>query len=133
MTKLRDSFERVKLKQSQIPVSTPLVPQEAPQEAQPLVESSPTEPPTPDAERRQLAVMFCDLVDSTKLSSQLDPEDLRDVIRAYQSTGASCLKNSDKAIQPGDHGSLSSKGCRPFAHPFDIPIVFSLVVPLWAA
>src|SRR5207245_2675057 len=29
----------------------------------------------PDAERRQLTVMFCDLVDSTKLSSQLDPED----------------------------------------------------------
>ena len=29
---------------------------------------------TPEAERRQLTVMFCDLVDSTKLSSQLDPE-----------------------------------------------------------
>ena len=29
---------------------------------------SPPEPPTPDAERRQLTVMFCDLVDSTKLS-----------------------------------------------------------------
>jgi class 3 adenylate cyclase len=39
----------------------------------------------PDAERRQLTVMFCDLVDSTKLSSQLDPEDWRDVVRAYQS------------------------------------------------
>src|SRR5262245_60557819 len=38
----------------------------------------------PDAERRQLTVMFCDLVDSTKLSSQLDPEDWRDVVRAYQ-------------------------------------------------
>src|SRR5215471_1197239 len=36
--------------------------------------SSPA-PPSPDAERRQLTVMFCDLVDSTKLSSQLDPED----------------------------------------------------------
>src|SRR5215475_8353020 len=32
---------------------------------------------TPEAERRQLTVMFCDLVDSTKLSSQLDPEDYR--------------------------------------------------------
>src|SRR6266851_5753022 len=40
--------------------------------------------PTPEAERRQLTVMFCDLVDSTKLSSQLDPEDWRDVVRAYQ-------------------------------------------------
>src|SRR5215831_9669328 len=39
----------------------------------------------PDAERRQLTVMFCDLVDSTKLSSQLDPEEYREVVRAYQS------------------------------------------------
>src|SRR5262245_22505063 len=43
----------------------------------------PTAPP-PDAERRQLTVMFCDLVDSTKLSSQLDPEEYRVVVRAYQ-------------------------------------------------
>ena len=40
--------------------------------------------PPPDAERRQLTVMFCDLVESTKLASQLDPEDWRDVVRAYQ-------------------------------------------------
>ena len=33
----------------------------------------PNEPRTPDAESRQLTVMFCDLVESTKLSSQLDP------------------------------------------------------------
>src|SRR6266699_5614314 len=39
---------------------------------------------TPEAERRQLTVMFCDLVDSTRLSRQLDPEDWRDVVRAYQ-------------------------------------------------
>src|SRR5262245_42950745 len=38
----------------------------------------------PEAERRQLTVMFCDLVDSTRLSSQLDPEDYRDMVRAYQ-------------------------------------------------
>jgi len=35
------------------------------------------------AERRQLTVMFCDLVGSTALASRLDPEDLRDVIGAY--------------------------------------------------
>src|SRR5207237_8459063 len=40
--------------------------------------------PTPEAERRQLTVMFCDMVDSTALSGQLDPEDWRDVVRAYQ-------------------------------------------------
>ena len=39
-----------------------------------------------EAERRQLTVMFCDLVGSSTLSEQLDPEDLREVIRAYQET-----------------------------------------------
>ena len=48
------------------------------------VASPPTAPPTSEAERRQLTVVFCDLVESTKLSSQLDPEDYRDVVRAYQ-------------------------------------------------
>jgi len=36
-----------------------------------------------EAERRQLTVMFCDLVGSTALSARLDPEDLRGVIAAY--------------------------------------------------
>jgi len=36
-----------------------------------------------EAERRQLSVMFCDLVGSTPLSARYDPEDLRDVIGAY--------------------------------------------------
>src|SRR5467141_3167870 len=55
----------------------------APEQHSPLVAPLPTSPP-PDAERRQLTVMFCDLVDSTKLSSELDPEDYRDMVRAYQ-------------------------------------------------
>ena len=38
-----------------------------------------------EAQRRQLTVMFCDLVGSTSLSTALDPEDLRDLIRSYQS------------------------------------------------
>jgi class 3 adenylate cyclase/tetratricopeptide (TPR) repeat protein len=37
-----------------------------------------------EGERRQLSVMFCDLVGSTPLSEQFDPEELRDLIRAYQ-------------------------------------------------
>ncbi len=37
-----------------------------------------------DAERRQLSVMFCDLVGSTALSTEMDPEDLRDVLALYQ-------------------------------------------------
>jgi len=36
------------------------------------------------AERRQLTVLFCDLVDSTILATQLDPEELREVVQAYQ-------------------------------------------------
>jgi len=53
--------------------------------AQPAVSatSTPTSPRTIDAERRQLMVMFCDLVGSTALSARLDPEDLREVIGAY--------------------------------------------------
>src|SRR5215469_6597045 len=39
--------------------------------------------PQDSAERRQLTVMFCDLVGSTALSSMLDPEDLRSIIAAY--------------------------------------------------
>ena len=40
------------------------------------------------AERRQLTVMFCDLVGSTALSTRIDPEDLRDVIAAYHKCAA---------------------------------------------
>ncbi|GMQ75326.1 MAG: adenylate/guanylate cyclase domain-containing protein [Gammaproteobacteria bacterium] len=46
--------------------------------------SKPTEPTRCDAERRQLTVMFCDLVGSTALSTSLDPEDLREIISAFQ-------------------------------------------------
>jgi class 3 adenylate cyclase/predicted ATPase len=48
------------------------------------VESPPIESRTQEAERRQLTVMFCDLVGSTSLSGELDPEDLREVVRSYQ-------------------------------------------------
>ncbi len=57
--------------------------------------SSPIEPHPTAAERRQLTVMFCDLVDSTKLSGQLDPEDLRDVIRAYQAVCTAVIQRFD--------------------------------------
>jgi class 3 adenylate cyclase/predicted ATPase len=57
------------------------------QPALPLVEPRP-----PEAERRQLTVMFCDLVGSTPLAEQLDPEDLRQVILAYQQTCADQIR-----------------------------------------
>ena len=52
----------------------------------------------PDAERRQLTVLFCDLVDSTALAGQLDPEDLREVVRAYQATCAEVIQRFDGHI-----------------------------------
>ena len=58
-----------------------------PQDVQGAQTAAPSPTPlTPDAERRQLTVLFCDLVGSTALSVQLDPEDLREVVRAYQRT-----------------------------------------------
>jgi class 3 adenylate cyclase/predicted ATPase len=42
-------------------------------------------------ERRQLTVLFCDLVGSTALSGQLDPEDLREVLQAYRETCAAVI------------------------------------------
>jgi TOMM system kinase/cyclase fusion protein len=58
----------------------------------------PAAPAPPEAERRQLTVLFCDLVDSTTLSSQLDPEDLREVVRAYQDTCAKVIARFDGHI-----------------------------------
>src|SRR5262247_1534914 len=56
-----------------------------------LVSAAPAEATSPQlavpvssAERRQLTVLFCDLVGSTALASRLDPEDLREIIGAYQ-------------------------------------------------
>src|SRR5262245_10850592 len=61
--------------------------------ASPVVPSNPHE-----AERRQLTVMFCDLVESTKLSSQLDPEEYREVIRAYQQVCSESITRFDGHI-----------------------------------
>ena len=69
------------------PVPLPATPAVSPAQAG----AAPGGPATPDAERRQLTVLFCDLVDSTVLASQLDPEDLREVVRAYQDTCAKVI------------------------------------------
>src|SRR5262249_28104606 len=77
---------------SSAPPSASPVPLPAPPDGAPAqVGASPEKPATPDAERRQLTVLFCDLVDSTALSGQLDPEDLREVVRAYQETCATVI------------------------------------------
>ena len=63
----------------------------APEGSRPLA----AEPTGSGAERRQLTVMFCDLVGSTALSARLDPEDLQDVIRAYQAACATVISSYD--------------------------------------
>jgi len=55
-------------------------------------------PVSSEAERRQLTVMFCDLVGSTALSTQLDPEELREVVRRYQETCTAVIRRYDGYI-----------------------------------
>ncbi len=76
---------------------------------------------SPEAERRQLTVMFCDLVGSTDLSGKLDPEDLREVVRAYQKTAAEVIERYEGHIAQylGD-GLLIYFGW-PRAHEDDAP------------
>src|SRR5882724_1290077 len=51
--------------------------------------------PQDNPERRQLTVMFCDLVGSTALTAQLDPEDMADLIRAFQGAVAAAIARFD--------------------------------------
>jgi class 3 adenylate cyclase/predicted ATPase len=53
-----------------------------------------TPAPTDAAERRQLTMMFCDLVGSTALSARLDPEDMREVIGSYHRCCASLVERN---------------------------------------
>jgi class 3 adenylate cyclase len=58
--------------------------------------AAPRDAPAPaEAERRQLTVMFCDLVGSTALSARLDPEDLREIIAAYHHAVAEIVAGFD--------------------------------------
>jgi class 3 adenylate cyclase/tetratricopeptide (TPR) repeat protein/DNA polymerase III delta prime subunit len=64
-----------------------------------LIDAKTAKPgPEAAAERRQLTVMFCDLVGSTQLSQQMDPEDYRDVIRAYRSAVARVVARYEGSI-----------------------------------
>jgi class 3 adenylate cyclase/DNA-binding winged helix-turn-helix (wHTH) protein len=55
-------------------------------------------PPSPEAERRHLTVVFCDLVESTQLAECLDPEDYRDVVRTYQAACTEVIERYDGHI-----------------------------------
>ena len=89
--------------------------------AQPAVSatSAPISPLTSEAERRQLTVMFCDLVGSTALSARLDPEDLREVIGAYHRCCADLISEAGGFVAKymGD-GVLAYFGY-PLAHEHD--------------
>lgn len=60
-----------------------------------LPADSETAPAPAPAERRQLTLMFVDLVGSTDLSRRVDPEELRDIMRAYQNTAAGEIARLD--------------------------------------
>jgi class 3 adenylate cyclase/predicted ATPase len=100
--------------------------QSAPLRAQPTdqtmaIDRSAEQRGTSGAERRQLTVLFCDLVDSTVLASRLDPEDLREVVRAYQEVSAKVIVRYEGQIAQylGD-GLLVYFGY-PLAHEDDAP------------
>src|SRR5262245_53893558 len=76
------------------PVPLPATPDIAPAQG----EAAPGGPATPEAERRQLTVLFCDLVDSTRLARRFDPEDWREMVRAYQETCATVIRRFDGSI-----------------------------------
>jgi hypothetical protein len=54
--------------------------------------------PPIEAERRQLTVMFCDMVGSTALAEKLDPEDMRDVLRSFHEHCAAAIAEYDGVI-----------------------------------
>ncbi len=82
---------------------------------------APVERPLTTGDRRQVTVMFCDLVGSTPLSEQLDPEEWREVLGAYHATCAQVIKRFDGHIAKylGD-GLLVFFGY-PTAHEDDAP------------
>src|SRR5713226_5674746 len=87
---------------NQFPVASSSQPP-APQTADSGLRTPDSNPQTLDprrdaGERRQLTVMFCDLVGSTALSEQLDPEELRDVVRAYQETCTDVIRRYEGHI-----------------------------------
>src|SRR3989442_12779210 len=86
----------------------------------PVLPAAPVRP-APEAERRQLTVLFCDLVGSTQLSGQLDPEDLRAVVRAYQEAAAEGIQQYEGHIAQYLGDGLLVYFCYPTAHEDEAP------------
>lgn len=75
--------------------------------------------PTTRPERRHLTVLFCDLVGSTELARRLDPEDLLEIIKAYQAAAAAVVRRFDGYVaQPLGDGLMIYFGY-PRAHEDD--------------
>jgi predicted ATPase/class 3 adenylate cyclase len=66
--------------------------------SQPRPTESASAEPLPGGERRQLTVMFCDLAGSTALATQLDPEDMQNLIAAYHDAVAPVIRRYDGFI-----------------------------------
>jgi class 3 adenylate cyclase/tetratricopeptide (TPR) repeat protein len=62
-------------------------------EAAPSAE--PEQVPADDGEHRQLTVLFCDLVESTRIAAGLDPEDWRELVRGYQNAATGAVERFD--------------------------------------
>jgi class 3 adenylate cyclase len=68
----------------------------APIAASSLAAAPSAAPPALDSgERRQLTVMFCDLVGSTELAQRIDPEELREIVREYRAVCVEATKRFD--------------------------------------
>ena len=85
------------------PTAAAAVREAKPPAAPPVDTTARPEPPgpshdRPEAERRQLTVLFCDLVDSTVLAGRLDPEEWRDVVQAYQVSCAQVIQRFEGHI-----------------------------------
>lgn len=74
-----------------------------------------------DAERRHLTVLFCDLVGSTALSEQLDPEDFRDLLARYQDACATVVSRYDGVVARYVGDGLLIYFGYPHAHEDDAP------------
>src|SRR5690242_10404926 len=77
------------LRSNAMPAEAPVLVSPSPAPADP---GEPGDISETTAERRPLSVMFCDLIGSTALSSRLDPEDLREIIRGYQARVAATIQ-----------------------------------------
>ena len=77
------------------------------QAAAPVQPQTPS-PPAGEAERRQLTIMFVDLVGSTALSERLDPEEMREAITAFQKT----VDRADRYAESGRRAPARNRNRR---------------------